>query len=575
MKFRYLFVLILGLLLGYGELHAQNKLSRKERKEQEALRSATRYYIEGEKQLVLGDLDKAYFYLQKALEFSEEEPAIHYKIAEVLIRANRPKEALPYAIKAAEMDGQNKYYSLMVAEIYSGLQQPEKAAEILDRLTSDGESNQQYNLDLASLYLKAGEFDQALVVLNRAEEYYGILEPITLQKQRIYLSKNDLAGAIREGEKLIEARPGNPRYVMNLVEILFNNNRASEALELVLAEIDKYPNQPELQMAAYSLYKERGELEKAKPYLLRGFAHPDLEVESKTKLFESILLEIPTQERDRLLDTLSESMRTLHPESAEVYKVLGDREKSRQNKDQAIKLYQESLKLDPANETLIEEVILGSFGESADLEAIEKFTIMGVDEFPERPDFWFYDGVVKSAVKKDSAAVISLNKALDLNSGQNDQLEQVARGTLGNSLYNMGAKDEAFKNFDLALKLNPNDEQVLNNYAYFLSLENRELEKARKMSAKVVARFPNNGTFLDTYAWILFQMKEYEEAAKYMKRAIESEEEPSGVLLEHYGDILYHVGSKNEALSYWKKAEGSPEASEKLPLKIQEKRYHE
>ena len=134
---------------------------------------------------------------------------------------------------------------------------------------------------------------------------------------------------------------------------------------------------------------------------------------------------------------------------------------------------------------------------------------------------------------------------------------------------------EAFENFERALKLDSNDEQVLNNYAYFLSLENQNLTKAREMSAKVVARFPDNGTFLDTYAWILFQMGEYKEAEKYMLRAIEAEEEPSGVMLEHYGDILYHVGKKKEALAYWQKAQESPEASEKLPLKIKEKKYYE
>ncbi|MDN3202828.1 tetratricopeptide repeat protein [Algoriphagus sediminis] len=575
MKITKLIILIFCLILTGPEVLAQKKLSKKERKALEAERSASRYLIEGEKQLVLGDLDKAYFYLQKSLEFEENEPAIHYKIAEVLTRANRPQEALPYANTAVELNPENKYYSLLVAEIYKGLKQPLAAAAILDSLTVDGESNQQYNLDLASLYLQAGEMDKALVVLTRAEEYYGVYEPITRQKQRIYLSKNDLEGAIREGEALIEARPGNPKYVLNLVEILFNNNRSQEALALVLKEIERYPNQPELQMAAYSLYEDAGMKNQARPFLLQGFAHPDLEAEGKTRTFEAILSEIRTQERDNLLDTLASSMLELHPNDSFVYKALGDRAKQDGNQEEAIELYKQSLSLNAKNEKLIEEVILGSFGITEDLGALEKFTIMGVDEFPNRPDFWFYDGVVKSAIQKDSSAVVSLEKALEINGGQNEQLEQVARGTLGSSLYNIGEKERAFENFERAVKLDANDETVLNNYAYFLSLENRDLDKAREMSAKVVARFPDNGTFLDTYAWILFQMGEYKEAEKYMLRAIEAEEEPSGVMLEHYGDILFHVGKRNEALAYWQKAEGSPEASEKLPLKIQEKKYHE
>ena len=70
-----------------------------------------------------------------------------------------------------------------------------------------------------------------------------------------------------------------------------------------------------------------------------------------------------------------------------------------------------------------------------------------------------------------------MERALELNEKRNQQLDQVAYGSLGNSLYNLGQKEKAFEQFELALKLNPNDEQVLNNYAYFLSLEKMELEK--------------------------------------------------------------------------------------------------
>jgi len=180
-------ILVLFFFIASFAGFAQSSLSKKERKQQENESRGSRYFIEGEKNLVLGELEKGYFYFQKALEFTPEEPAIHYKLAEVLVKANDPTKALPFAIKAQELDGENKYYALMLAEIYTNLKQPLKAAEILDKLTADGKSNQQYNLDLASIYLTAGELDKALVVLDRAEQYYGIMEPITVQKQRIYL----------------------------------------------------------------------------------------------------------------------------------------------------------------------------------------------------------------------------------------------------------------------------------------------------------------------------------------------------------------------------------------------------
>lgn len=561
--------------LGWNAGFAQQELSKKEGKLQQTKSKSSRYFIEGEKSLVLGDLEKAFFYLQRALELTPEEPAINYKIAEVLVRSNQAQKGLPYAAKAALTDPDNKYYALMVAEIYTNLNQPMKSAEILDRLTADGENNQQYNLDLASIYLNAGEFDKAVVVLDRAEEYYGIREPFTVQKQRIYLRNNDLPNAIKEGQKLIDAFPGNPAFVLNLVEILYNNARLDQGLSLVLGEIEKYPNQPELQMAAYTLLKEKGEIIRANDFLISAFKSPDLNGDVKAKSFKSMLSEMKTTQREMLLDQMEALMLEFNSNDALVLESIGERKRMLGEMKTALIFFKKSLQIQAKNAPVIEEVILNSFGENPNFSELETYTTMGVDEFPDTPSFWFYDGVVKSARKKDSLAVASLVKAIELNAGSNPQLDQVAFGSMGNSLYNLGQKDSAFVYFDKALALNPADEQVLNNYAYFLSLDKKNLEKARAMSEKVVKKHPKNATYLDTHAWVLFQMGRFEEAFTYMDEAIKNEKDPSGVMLEHYGDILYHLGKAKEALSWWKKAEGSPEASDKLHQKIKDGKYHE
>lgn len=565
------FLLISSISVG----NAQENLSKKERKKQANKTITNRFFIEGTKLMAIGDLEKSHFYFRKALDLSPEEPAINYKVAEVLIKTNQAKEALPFAEKAVKLDEDNKYYALMLAEIYSNLKQPLKAAEILNQLTVDGDKNQQYNLDLASIYLTAQEYEKALIVLDRAEGYYGILEPITVQKQRIYLRKNNLNKAVEEGERLIEARPGNANYVLNLVEILYNNNRLEQALELVLGEIDKYPNQSELQMAAYALLKEKGQLEQANVFLKTAFASPDLDPEVKTKAYSTLLTDIKTVEKETLLDFLETLMLEANPENAFVFGVMGERRMLAGENEAGMEYFKKSLLLNPKDPKRLEQVIVGSFGENSDFEETEKFTILGVDNFPQSAEFWFYDGVVKAARKKDLEAVASLQKALELNANKNPQLSQVAHGSLGSSLYNLGDKQKAFEEFEAALKLNPDDEQVLNNYAYFLSLDKQELEKAKLMSEKVVKKFPKNGTFLDTHAWVLFQMGDYEAAKKYMFDALNSETEPSGVMLEHYGDILYHLDEKAEALIYWIKAEKTSENSDKLSQKIKEGKYYE
>ena len=114
---------------------------------------------------------------------------------------------------------------------------------------------------------------------------------------------------------------------------------------------------------------------------------------------------------------------------------------------------------------------------------------------------------------------------------------------------------------------------TLNNYAYYLSVERRDLDKAEEMSYKTVKAEPNNATYLDTYAWILFEKGNYAEARIYIDNAMKSDEEKSDVVVEHCGDIYFMTGDVEGALKYWKKALEMGSESKTLKEKIEKKKY--
>ena len=95
---------------------------------------------------------------------------------------------------------------------------------------------------------------------------------------------------------------------------------------------------------------------------------------------------------------------------------------------------------------------------------------------------------------------------------------------------------------------------VLNNYAYFLSLEGRELERALAMASLVVTLTDNNPTYLDTQAWVLFKLGRIEEARKIMQKAVALDGQQSPELMLHYGDILHELGEQFMAEIYWRLA---------------------
>ena len=128
---------------------------------------------------------------------------------------------------------------------------------------------------------------------------------------------------------------------------------------------------------------------------------------------------------------------------------------------------------------------------------------------------------------------------------------------LGDVLQKVQRKDEAYEAYDSCLVYDPDKVVCLNNYAYFLSCENRDLKKAEKMSYRAITAEANNSTYLDTYAWILYKQKRYEEARIYIDRALQCDtvvEEANGEILDHAGDIYFQLGHKEEALDMWQKA---------------------
>lgn len=117
-------------------------------------------------------------------------------------------------------------------------------------------------------------------------------------------------------------------------------------------------------------------------------------------------------------------------------------------------------------------------------------------------------------------------------------------------LYKLGKKGKAFRTYEKALKIDPDNLMTLNNYAYFLSLEKRNLLKAEKMSRRTVEAEPDNVNSLDTYGYILYLLKRPAEAKTYFKKAMIYGGKDNETVLYHYYLVLDALGEKELALYY-------------------------
>ena len=149
-----------------------------------------------------------------------------------------------------------------------------------------------------------------------------------------------------------------------------------------------------------------------------------------------------------------------------------------------------------------------------------------------------------------------------------------AWSTKGDIYHTLGDSKKSYKAYDQALKINPNHIYVLNNYAYYLSVEGKNLKKAYEMSKKTIEAEPNNATYLDTFGWIVYLLGRPLEAKPFFKRAMLNGGKDSAVILDHYADVLFALKEYDMAFVYWNLAKQKNTAGEvkNLDEKVKQKR---
>lgn len=104
-----------------------------------------------------------------------------------------------------------------------------------------------------------------------------------------------------------------------------------------------------------------------------------------------------------------------------------------------------------------------------------------------------------------------------------------------------------------ALKLKPNQPEVLNYLGYGMVQRGEKLDEALGMLQRAVASRPGDGYIVDSLSWAYFRLGEYKKALPIAERA--SQLMPlDAVVTDHLGDVYWAVGRRVEARYQWHRA---------------------
>lgn len=520
------------------------------------------------KEKMLGNKEATSEQFQKALQINPNSATIWFELALIRESQQNYSEALQFAEKAVELDPKNKWYLLLLADYYKKTRNYDDASKIYEKLIGINPEAIENYYELASVYIMQNDLKKAISVYDGLEKKYGVTEDVNIQKHKIYLELKDPESAIVELEKLINTYPSQTQYYGLLAELYLNNNQPDEALKAYqqIKEID--PNNPYVQLSMAEYYEGAGNKEEARKSLKEAFANPSLDIDSKIKILLNFYnnTETETENIDFAFELNKINIET-HPEDPKGFAMYADYLYRKGDLKEAKEMYQKVLSFDKGRYLVWNQLLMIN-SEEDDYKSMAQNSQEAMELFPNLPSFYFFNGVAYYQMKDYQKAINAFETGKEF-VFDNPILQMQFYSNLGDAYYGVQKHKQAFDYYQKALDLDPNNAYILNNYSYYLSELEEDLEKAEKMSKKSNELAQNTPSYLDTYAWILFKMKNYTEAKKYLEKAFESGGKNNAVLLSHYGDILYQLGDIENAKLNWKNAFEKDNSVEGLKEKIE------
>ena len=568
MKFRLLLIIpVLIVLLSYSpKVLSQETASGIFPKNREL-------YYEASKQKILGNYDKAIELYMKCLEEDANDAAAMFELASVYTDQGKVQDALPYAEKASALDPTNKWYKILLFTLYQAQGKYAEAGKIIDKLIEADPENIEYYEDQALNYIYNNDYKNAVKSYDMLEQKLGVMEEISVQKEKIYIMMGKPEKAIEEMQKLCNAFPDETRYLEMLAELYMTSGMYDQALEIYNKILVVDPENPYINISLSDYYRKKGDKAKSLEYLKAGFANPNLDIDTKVSILLAYysVTEIYGSYKAEAFE-LARILVATHPNDPKAHSIYADFLVQDKQYEEARDVFRKVISID-STKYLIWEQLLFVESELRDNQAMADESKRALELFPDQPLLYLFAGAASFQMKDYEAAAKYFKNGVNF-VVFNDQLMTQFYSYLGDTYFQLKDHEKSDEAYEKVLKIEPDNVLVLNNYAYYLSLRNVNLDKAETMAKKAVELEPDNSSYLDTYGWVLFRLGKYEDAKEWIEKAIEKGEE-SAVVIEHYGDVLWKLNDKKEAVKYWEKALKAGEGSEWLEKKVQDKTYYE
>ena len=521
-------------------------------------------YTDAVKRLTIyGDTASAVRLTTEALKADSNYMPASYLLARI---ESNPEVAWRAAERAVKADSTNHHLIQEAAERSLRAKKYSRAKHYLQTLVKTGDDPDNFRL-LAILHMMTKENDKAIAVLDSAEVRLGKIEFFSRMRQQIYLDSGDKEKALKSAVELVNEAPYDPANHIALADVyaVMGADSLADATYNAAINIDKTNSDSWFSYASF--------LDRRKRYTEMLLVWRNMiELQSVPLTSKIAIVESITSKRDfysknfLLIEPIITRLYQIYPENVKVVDLYISHLVAGNKVNEALTLLKERLDPVKPDEQELGRIIsieqhLGR------MDSVAVYADMGIHHYPTTEDFWNLKAWLQMRKKENSAAIETLRSALKY--AKDSKAKSSLWGNIGDQYYELEQIRKSYDAYYKALKYNPQNAMVLNNFAYHLSVTGKNLKQALQMAQRATSLSPNNATYLDTLAWVYYKLGQYDEAKRVMQQAMSFDTENSSELALHYGDILDALGSTFLAQTYWRKALERGADAQKIESRIE------
>ena len=533
------------------------------------------FFLEAMRMKEKNEYDAAFGLLQHCLDINPNASSALYEISQYYMFLRQVPQGQAALEQAVAFAPDNYWYSQGLVSLYQQQNELDKAAALLEKMVTRFPSKQDPLFSLLDIYSRQEKYNDVISTLNRLEKRLGKNEQLSMEKFRIYLQMKDDKKAFQEIESLVQEYPMDMRYQVILGDVYLQNGKKQEAYDAYQKVLAVEPDNPMALFSMASYYEQTGQKELYQQQLDTLLLNKKVTSDTKISVMRQVIAE---NEQSSAKDStqviaLFDRMMKQDMDDPQIPMLYSQYLLSKNMEQEAVPVLEQVVDLDPTNKAA-RLMLVSAAVKKEDYKQIIKVCEPGIEATPDALELYYYLAIAYHQAEQGDSVLSVCNRALEhITPDTRKEVVSDFYSIMGDIYHTKKQMTEAYAAYDSALVYNPSNIGALNNYAYYLSVERRDLDKAEEMSYKTVKAEPNNSTYLDTYAWILFEKGNYAEARIYIDNAMKNDGEKSDVIVEHCGDIYFMTGDVEGALKYWKKALEMGSESKTLKQKIEKKKY--